>query len=63
MIANYVTERDEIQNLISHSRYVSRVNYIYRLIKFPKENIPWLKKNNYILKKVDYVKDFYKISW
>lgn len=61
--ANYVTERDEIQNLISHSRYVSRVNYIYRLIKFPKENIPWLKKNNYVLEKVDYVKDFYKISW
>lgn len=63
MIANYVTERDEIQNLISHSCYVSGVNYIYRLIKFPKENIPWLKKNNYVLEKLDYVKDFYKISW
>lgn len=59
----YEDERKDIQSLIAHNRYVSRVNYIYHLIKFPEENIPWLKENGYILEKVDYVKDFYKISW
>lgn len=59
----YEKERKDIQNLVAHNRYVSRVNYAYRLINFPEENIPWLKKNGYILEKLDYVKDFYKISW
>lgn len=59
----YEDERKDIQNLITYKRCVSKVNYAYHLIKFPEESIPWLRKNGYILEKLDYAKDFYKISW